>query len=399
MHPLDPWQPEIGGYGTFLPDLLREMPADWELEIVGLTRDPVQRPAGTWRRLDLAGRSVRFFAVLSDPPGRPRRSPLALRFTLACRRLSISTTAPTLHFHRFETALAFPRSEQRQVLFLHYDPAAQRQSSSHGRWRRLAWLHDRLLLRVARRMDRIWCVDAQTPAWLDARLPARASRHRPVGLWARGSLFTASGRPEEEAAWRERLAASPVEDGAPWILWAARLEHQKDPLLMVEAFALLAATHPGAHLILAGGGSLTGAVRARARALGLERQIHELGPISRAEVASLLRLVRLFVCTSRYESGPFSVLEALSCGCPVVSRAVGRVPEWLSGDRPPGRLVAEHTPQAVAEAMTRALADHQELASRCGAVAALHTAASALEPVVADERAARDAARARGERA
>ncbi len=393
MHPLDPWQPEIGGYGTFLPDLLREMPADWRLEVVGLTRDPAQRPPGTWMTLEFGERPVRFFAALSDDtPGRPRRQPLALRFALACRRLSIAPTAPTLHFHRFESALAFPGNAQRNVLFLHYDPAAQRRSSSSGRWRRLAWLHDRLLLRVARRMDRIWCVDEQTPAWLDARLPERASRHRGLGLWVNGNLFTASGPPEERAAWRERLLSEPQDDGTSWILWAARLEHQKDPALMVEAFARLTSSHPTARLILAGCGSLAGTVGARARALGIEQRIHQLGPICRAEVASLLRLARLFVCTSRYESGPFSVLEALSCGCPIVSRPVGRVPEWLGGDRPPGLLVAEHTPQAVAEAMARALTDHRKLASRCAAVAARYTASGALQPVLADEWTAREAA-------
>ncbi len=53
---------------------------------------------------------------------------------------------------------------------------------------------------------------------------------------------------------------------------------------------------------------------------------------------------------------PTVVMEAMAAGLPVVSTAIGGVPEMV-GDEITGLLVPEHQPAALADALARLLAD------------------------------------------
>ena len=80
-----------------------------------------------------------------------------------------------------------------------------------------------------------------------------------------------------------------------------------------------------------------------------------------------MRGADVFVLASRFENNPVVLLEALSCGLPVVATAVGGVPEVVTDER--GVLVAPHDPDALAagiEALLSRLAtfDGNELAAR-----------------------------------
>ena len=101
-------------------------------------------------------------------------------------------------------------------------------------------------------------------------------------------------------------------------------------------------------LLLVGGGELENAVREQVAALGLQERVRFLGV--RADVADILRASDVFVLSSRWEGNPLSVMEAMAAGLPVVSTAVGGVPE-LVRDRETGLLV----PSEDAEALTRAM--------------------------------------------
>lgn len=53
-------------------------------------------------------------------------------------------------------------------------------------------------------------------------------------------------------------------------------------------------------------------------------------PRHHAEALEYYRSVDIYLCTSRLEGGPLSVIEAMSAGCAVVSTRVGFVPEVIS---------------------------------------------------------------------
>lgn len=102
------------------------------------------------------------------------------------------------------------------------------------------------------------------------------------------------------------------------VISVARLDEQKNPLLLLEAFA--DAATPRAHLLYVGGGALADRVRASA-----PERVHLLG--ARRDVPDILVAADVFALASDWEGYPLAVLEAMAAGLPVCATAVGGVPE------------------------------------------------------------------------
>ena len=49
------------------------------------------------------------------------------------------------------------------------------------------------------------------------------------------------------------------------------------------------------------------------------------GELTRDELIREYKTASMFVCTSRYETGPITVMEAMACGCPVICSAIPAV--------------------------------------------------------------------------
>ena len=142
----------------------------------------------------------------------------------------------------------------------------------------------------------------------------------------------------DRARWREKER---FERDAILFTCVGRLEPQKNPLLLVQAFAAL--NNPRIHLIMLGEGSLQEQLAAYIRQHGLERRVHLLG--KRNEVPECLAASDVFVLSSNWEGNPLAVIEAMAAGLPVVATAVGGVPELVeSGQQgilvPPGDCAA-----------------------------------------------------------
>ncbi len=82
------------------------------------------------------------------------------------------------------------------------------------------------------------------------------------------------------------------------------------------------------------------------------------------DVAGLLSEAACFLLTSDYEGLPYTVLEAMAAGVPVVATRVGGVPEQVV-DGETGFLFEPGDPAAAAAAVERILAD-PEGAGRLG---------------------------------
>jgi len=156
--------------------------------------------------------------------------------------------------------------------------------------------------------------------------------------------------PDRRMRWRQTHG---IELHATVLAHVGRFAPPKNHPLLIEAFARVRADTP-LYLLLVGGGELENAVRAQVARLGLETRVRFLG--IRADVADILNASDVFVLSSEVEGNPLSVMEAMAAGLPVVSTAVGGVPE-LVRDGVTGRLVPSRDAEALAQAIQALVSD------------------------------------------
>jgi glycosyltransferase involved in cell wall biosynthesis len=146
----------------------------------------------------------------------------------------------------------------------------------------------------------------------------------------------------------------------------ARLEPQKNPMLMVRAFASL--DEPRAHLVMLGEGSLREEVVNYITERKLSDRVHLLG--KRMDIPECLAASDVFVLSSNWEGNPLAVMEAMAGGLPVIGTTVGGVPELVrSGQH--GILVNPGNDGAFADAM-RILLSNPDKRQAMAAAARVH---------------------------
>lgn len=89
------------------------------------------------------------------------------------------------------------------------------------------------------------------------------------------------------------------------------------------------------------------------RNLGLENNVEVLRALPYQEVAELMKKAKAFVLFSNYENLPCVLLEAMSCGCPVISTPVGGIAEYFGEFYENGILVEKENEQALSTALHR----------------------------------------------
>lgn len=160
--------------------------------------------------------------------------------------------------------------------------------------------------------------------------------------------------------------APPARDwsGEIELLSVGRIEPEKAPFLLVDAFAELERRRPGRfRLTWAGEGELEAAVRARSAELGLAERVALIGYV-RFGPALLARYrgAHMFVHVALTEGVPQAILEALASGTPVVATDVGGVRRAVD-DGGAAVLVRPGDRDALVEAILR-LTDDEQLRGR-----------------------------------
>jgi len=163
----------------------------------------------------------------------------------------------------------------------------------------------------------------------------------------------------------ERHGQPPARDGGQRIGSVGRLSIEKGMDVLVRAFALVAREVPHSELVIVGDGAEREALEALTKELSLTDHVQFLG--QRADVWDQLARLDVFVLPSRSEGMPMALLEAMATALPVVSTAVGGIPEALVDGRN-GLLVPAEDPKALAVAIVRVLGD-RSLAERLGQAA------------------------------
>lgn len=153
----------------------------------------------------------------------------------------------------------------------------------------------------------------------------------------------------EPAAVRRRLG---IADDDDLVVTPARLHPQKDLRMLLDAAAIVRRERPRLRWFVFGDGPSRGELEAEITARSLTDVVTLAG--RRPSVDDEIAAADVVAVTSRWESGPLVVLEALALRRPVVSTSVGLVPEVVAA--PHGRVVAVGDAVAFAEAVVDVLA-------------------------------------------
>lgn len=217
--------------------------------------------------------------------------------------------------------------------------------------RRLFPCWGRAVIAVSRPVERHLLADFHVP-------PAR------VRLVPTGIDTARAGRqvtPEEQAPWRQALAAAP---GDRLAVVMTRLVPSKGVEHFLRALAEARRHLPGLRGIVIGDGADKHRLEHLAQQLGVARRVLFTGTVE--DPAPLLSLGHLFIFPATGLEGlGLSILEAMAVGLPVVATNVGGVSDVVEHGYS-GFLVPPGDVAALAERMAQ-LAEHRSLAERLGA--------------------------------
>jgi glycosyltransferase involved in cell wall biosynthesis len=161
----------------------------------------------------------------------------------------------------------------------------------------------------------------------------------------------------------ELLAQAQISPEHPWLetgqppvfLAAGRLTPAKDFPTLIQAFAQVRAQVPGTRLLILGEGPQRAKLETMAKKLGLEAEIAFPGFVKNPY--SYMSRAQVFVLSSRWEGLPTVLIEAIACGCQVVSTDCPHGPKEILAEGKYGRLVPVGKIEALATAMQSALTE------------------------------------------
>jgi glycosyltransferase involved in cell wall biosynthesis len=234
--------------------------------------------------------------------------------------------------------------------------------------------------RLGRFTDVALCVGTGVAAEAVRRHLVAPERIRTIGVVVDGLDVAAAPAPAPEARRHARIALGLPAD-ATVIGAVGRLTYQNAPEDFLAAIAQLG--RPNVTGIWVGGGELAERIGRQARALS-GAQVILAG--ERTDVLDVLPAFDVFALPSRYEGLPTAVVEAMSCGVPVVATAVNAVSDVVVPGET-GLLVPPQRPDLMAAAIGYLL-DSPAAAARMAATARTRLAGRYAETALRDALAA-----------
>jgi glycosyltransferase involved in cell wall biosynthesis len=128
---------------------------------------------------------------------------------------------------------------------------------------------------------------------------------------------------------RPELAARYGLGDRPVVLFLGGLKARKNPFLLLDVWAPVAAARPEARLLVAGGGPLLEPLRRHAERRGVAGSVVFTGYVPETDKADHFNLADVFLFPSAMEGFGLSVGEAMSSGLPVVVSDRGSIPELV----------------------------------------------------------------------
>ena len=200
--------------------------------------------------------------------------------------------------------------------------------------------------------------------------------HRWAGTWAEKidcyiavsefarKKFVQAGLPAEKLTVKPHFVypdPGPRTAAGSYALFVGRFTSEKGLPTLLDAWERVQSPVP---LVLIGDGPLRSSLEERAARLGGSSVIFR-GHLTRKETLQAMRASQFLLCASEcYEQGPATILEAFSCGVPVIAPALGPIGEVVD-DRRSGLLFRAGDSAHLADRIQWAL-DHQSAMQTMG---------------------------------
>jgi glycosyltransferase involved in cell wall biosynthesis len=123
----------------------------------------------------------------------------------------------------------------------------------------------------------------------------------------------------------EPFRRAPAVDKDVDVAYVGGLVGVKRVQVLLAALRMAREHRPALRAVIIGDGEEAAALRAQATAAGLDGRVTFLGRLPPDEIARWLARSRLFVMTSAVEGLPMAMIEAMSCGVPVILQDLGDV--------------------------------------------------------------------------
>jgi glycosyltransferase involved in cell wall biosynthesis len=161
-----------------------------------------------------------------------------------------------------------------------------------------------------------------------------------------GSIPAADARAYVRRAW-------PILGDAPFVLFVGALERRKNLVGLIDAVARLSAAHSDVRLVLAGrpGIGYDAISDAIGRTNAAATRVHVLAECSDADLGALYSSCTVFAFPSFYEGYGIPLLEAMTCGAPIVASDIASSTELTAG----AAVVVPPAADALADGLTRVL--------------------------------------------
>lgn len=180
---------------------------------------------------------------------------------------------------------------------------------------------------------------------------------RSMGVPEKNVLTLYNGVDEDIFSSKEKkvvLTQLGLEGNVKRLLFVGNLKTVKGADFLADIISYTAKTHPDVHLYIIGQGVLERKIKEQFAEKNIENKVSFLGVQPHGQIALWMNAVDLLIVPSRNEGVPNVMLEAMSCGLPVVAARIGGVPEILC-DGITGILCDEAQPSQLSNAVIRSL--------------------------------------------
>lgn len=364
IFPSDPFGIKVGGSESFIHDVIKFAPAEFEIEFIGITIDKKERPVKKWIRCHLGPKELKLYPIyFVKDENKKIGIPLSLPFTFFLALSGIDFRGRILIFNRIEPALALMHMRTPKIGFVHNDIKQQiGTKGSEVLWSKFPWLYFKIEGFIFKSLDRVYTVSRATVEFYRKRYSAQKEKFFFLPTWSDKKIFFPvrenKSSLREEAYFSSRFLPADKK----WLLFVGRMQKQKAPLRLIDTFFEYHKKDTDSCLIIIGGGDLRNDVEEYTKRFNLEKNVFFLGSIPKTDLARFYRASDVLVLTSNFEGMPLCILEAMGCGLPVVSTNVGEVSSIVKNNFS-GEVVDTFLPNDIAQAIKKVI-DHPEVYSR-----------------------------------